>query len=567
MLSIPEAIKTLFKTDGARKNFRAHFCNGERADITNSDVVTESVRFTESICSGETVRFGLTEASMIEFETVGVENISGAVIDCGIEIDTTPLSAAQLSAIAADPGDGVLVLAAASDIGWGFYRIPYGRFRVSACPRNQGAMTHRRVTAYSLSGGKNLTNSPVEDAKLRTLIAASVVSNYTPSIPKLIYAAMGWWSPSVMDAFPKSSGGSWAIGGSLFEQWESADETITVQVSMMSRRATFSDADEIYQLDMSGWDAEAVGTALDWVNETVAAFGGDGASARAAMQQAIAGRMPGGFRFTGDLPVFYPYFVTAATVIPQTLTITLPTTANITVTATVGGSTQTETYSIAALFTSPAVAYKFTTNFPDVRGNYAPTANNERPGRPGFSFVNAYDIAAVTNGWLELNGKYARPGRSGGCDIVSLDSSAPAEIGPGDMPEFWWDEYDISPVGRVKYSYGSGAEAQVIELVIGDGGSVYDLTDNVMLAAMASASPSAIEAILQSGLIPELSKVTYTPVELTMRSWPWIQAGDALELTAEDGTVVNTFAMSRSISGIQLLMDAIESEGGEVMEG
>ena len=67
MLNIPESIKTLFKTDGVRKNFRAHFPTGEYSDITNSDVVSESLRFSESLCSQMPFKFGCAEASVLEF--------------------------------------------------------------------------------------------------------------------------------------------------------------------------------------------------------------------------------------------------------------------------------------------------------------------------------------------------------------------------------------------------------------------------------------------------------------------------------------------------------------------
>ena len=183
-----------------------------------------------------------------------------------------------------------------------------------------------------------------------------------------------------------------------------------------------------------------------------------------------------------------------------------------------------------------------------------------------YSFADSFALYDLVNGYLEVSGLFSRPSRSGGCETIELDNSAPAEIGPADMPEFWWDEYDVSPVGVVRYAYGEGADRQEVDLVIGPGGSVYDLTNNYLLQAMTGATQQDIEAALQAGMIPQLAKVTYTPVELTMRSWPWIQAGDALELTAEDETVVDTYAMTRTIEGIQLLMDAIESKGGELME-
>ena len=89
MLTVPATIQTLFKTDGIRKNFRVHFPNGENADLTNADIVQESVTFTESVCSQNVFQFGLSERSEIDFECVGVQNIYGMTIECGIEIDTS----------------------------------------------------------------------------------------------------------------------------------------------------------------------------------------------------------------------------------------------------------------------------------------------------------------------------------------------------------------------------------------------------------------------------------------------------------------------------------------------
>lgn len=97
MLTIPSAVEEALK-NGAQKNFRVHFPNGERADITNDNIVSESVSFTESICSQSELKFGLAEASVLEFETVGVENIRGAEIEASVEVeyeeevDLTPYS-------------------------------------------------------------------------------------------------------------------------------------------------------------------------------------------------------------------------------------------------------------------------------------------------------------------------------------------------------------------------------------------------------------------------------------------------------------------------------------------
>ena len=94
MLNIPSEIKSLFQRDGVYKNFKVHFPNGEATDFDNEKIQQESVVFTESLCSQQMFKFGLAEASQIEFTAIDVPNILGAAIDCALEIDCTSLGTA-----------------------------------------------------------------------------------------------------------------------------------------------------------------------------------------------------------------------------------------------------------------------------------------------------------------------------------------------------------------------------------------------------------------------------------------------------------------------------------------
>lgn len=89
MLNIPEEVRELLTKGSVKKNFRVHFPNGERADITNANVISESVTLTESLCSQNSLVFGLCESPQIEFETFGVGNIRGNTIECSMEVDVT----------------------------------------------------------------------------------------------------------------------------------------------------------------------------------------------------------------------------------------------------------------------------------------------------------------------------------------------------------------------------------------------------------------------------------------------------------------------------------------------
>lgn len=87
MIQIPEEVKQILKDGIAYKNFRVKFPNGEHEDITNDNIISESVNLTESVCSQDTLKFGLCEASTLQFETFDVDNIKGKIIDCQLEVD------------------------------------------------------------------------------------------------------------------------------------------------------------------------------------------------------------------------------------------------------------------------------------------------------------------------------------------------------------------------------------------------------------------------------------------------------------------------------------------------
>ena len=86
MLTVPDSIKDLLHLDSCKKNIRIHFPNGEREDICNDLIVKDSVSFTESICSQNSLKFGICESPVFECEVVGVSNIIGAAIEVSCEV-------------------------------------------------------------------------------------------------------------------------------------------------------------------------------------------------------------------------------------------------------------------------------------------------------------------------------------------------------------------------------------------------------------------------------------------------------------------------------------------------
>lgn len=144
MLTVPDSIKDLLHLDSCKKNIRIHFPNGERQDICNDLIVKDSVSFTESLCSQNSLKFGLCESPVFECEVVGVSNITGASIEVSCEVFCdSSVSGAEWRL----------------DLEAYVYSIPYGTFVVSECKR-QADMIHRKITAYAMLRLEEISQNP-----------------------------------------------------------------------------------------------------------------------------------------------------------------------------------------------------------------------------------------------------------------------------------------------------------------------------------------------------------------------------------------------------------------------
>lgn len=610
MLTIPSTVQALFKTDGVHKNFRVHFPNGEFPDITNDNVVQESVKFTESLCSQSTFKFGLAEASVLEFETVGIGNMYGMTIEAGIEIDCSSLSAADKTAIASGTWDGTW-----DSVNEMFY-IPYGTFRVESCPRDHQSMAHRQVTAYSESF-PNLTEYP--------------------GLPEFTYASSIYVRQSALEAtafgtglvYQSSSSTTQANSRTYF--WNSNGEQLIFDLydddASPQYELMYNEKQILYQfhytadtlpsfisVDMSDYDAaayEAFGVA---VAKAITDAGLD--ITYNQNKEKIFDSNETALRRHAPW-LFYPCFVSifgtvdAVTyyeviqkVEPGAL---VPVICRSDTKADVGFWCQNGTYSIhQAKF---ACIQKFTqgnnilirvgndmltltstgylTSAPTVTqyglSTYdAPIAINSTGTQKvqyvkhaaditskaisSGTYINSIDYLKIINGLLETRAQFLKTDRFGGFERLRLDDSSPISVSPGDYAECWWDEYDVDPIGTVVANYSSEDNADnVTNITISTGASVYDMTGNEILANISGADLSTITNLIKTNFAPHTDAVAFTPTELTMQGWPWIEAGDALEITAEDATVVDTYALRIEMNGIQHLQSVITAEGGEII--
>lgn len=576
MLNVPNSVKTLYKTDGVRKNFRVHFPNGELPDITNDDVVRESLHFTESLCSQDVFKFGLAEASVLEFETVGISNMYGMTIEASIEIDGSSLSAADKATIAGGTWDGTW------DAVEEVFAIPLGVFRVESCPRDHQAMTHRKVTAYSNSGnGENFMNSfenwltstwrTIETMGYRSYEvlldahladAANLATNYTAH----------QLAPSFSSGESRSVNESITVGGQTLNITASATAANNLYKYSYSIPVSLKAA--IFALQYNDFDNSSV---LSWISSSLQTLGiadsyGSVIDLLGFMIYPFLAPPTWGTGFESGSPAYlFKKYTNPLMCFPTNLNETLRFYANkeITISLSYGGTTLSDTLTMSA--GSPFGLYYFikndTTNDHPVLFNHSGTKTiTNGYSRTYYSFVDSFSLFSVYCAWLELHGQFASQGRTGDIKITTLDPTSPISISPGDYSEMWWDEYDVSPIGTVTVTYNEGDGTQGSgEIVLGSGSSRYDTAGNAFINICNSMTLYEMTTLLSGDFLTNSANIGFTPVELSVQGLPWVEAGDALQITAEDMTVVNTFALRIEMSGIQNLFMKITSQGGQII--
>lgn len=604
MLNIPTTVKNLLAIDGTRKNFRAHFPNGEFPDITNENVVQESVRYSASICSQDSFKFGLVEASSLEFETVGVGNMYGMSIDCFFDVDVSTLTAADQSALAAWTGDGSYTNETDSDIGFPFFSVPLGRFLVKRCPRNHGAMTHRQVTAYTENFAGATQMNPIERNKIAQKTVETPV--YRMAIKQFVAENLAYYDKNVLATLGYNSTVDVKVFSAMFDSgnrgrtaavlYDSSSAQIGSVIVDYNYKTAYTTANgsrgntdqnlygfsmgnhpglDIYNdiaqfIETSGADLSINGydSIADLMHDTVD-IGilprlqiGLGASLDMYKRQS--------YYFTPGDPAadcFYPFIFD-----DQASMAMLDIPYNVTVSYTLNGTTTTETYAPLSELSDDIKLFRYVDSAPTAylggtTLDFAATLNFKLFGNEIFySFINAYSFRKILASYCELLGMFCRPRPSGGYDLIALNKTVRAQITPDEYSELWWDEYDIDNIGTVFYTFTSGSGTQTNEYLISTGTSIYDMTDNYIIEHLTAATPAKIEALIRTTFKPRLAAINYTPIDLTMAAQLHLEPGDYIQLTAEDGTVIYSYIMRRELSGIQMLTDVISSVAGEIIE-
>ena len=628
MLNIPEAIKTLFERDDIHKNFRVHFPNGEFSDITNENIVEESVKFTESFCSQNNFRFGLAESSVLEFETVGAGNMFGMTIDASMEIDTSMLSAAELDEIEAGNYDGELIRAAASDLGFGLYRIPYGRFFVESCPRNHQAMAHRNVVAYSVAqiekynwGDNPAATMSFDIATLRDVFEGDTegfteVGLYEQTGRTYLIAQSNLSTTGSMLYLGQATGQSSAIVPGMRHkvfryiapdtETDKYNEEYVVDIKYESD-AAIDDMGKNFMAELIaiapngypytstgdnyGNTSKAINNSLHLFETAYYVYYSIYDKSRPDYAIRSGRTLPKPIPKPGRYPVSLSNELDAVTGKKITLGaneylrnlwiyIQVPyfvvgeEKAKIEEDIYRSGGLEVKTHypakwPLATDHYRPnwenMTVYAKRINKTGIPISYKSEIKSERPGlQDYYNYSEVADAEIFVNADFELTGNFGKIERTTGkFKRASLDASTPVEITPSNYSELWWDEYDIAKIGNV-YINSEKLGGAVVSISAGQ--SFYDMSDNKIISDLAEAQsmPGITELILTS-FAPETENCYFTPAELTLHGAPWIEAGDALRITAEDETIVETFALRHTINGIQNITSTIEATSGRII--
>ena len=90
MIDVPVRVKDALRDGRLKKNYRFVVLNSDGSTdftIDNNTLVSESVKFDERMCSGDTIKFGLCEGSSLEFQYFDHPNINGRRLNSFIDVE------------------------------------------------------------------------------------------------------------------------------------------------------------------------------------------------------------------------------------------------------------------------------------------------------------------------------------------------------------------------------------------------------------------------------------------------------------------------------------------------
>lgn len=582
MITVPDEIKELLHLDHCKKNIRIHFPGGERSDICNDLIVKDSVSLTESLCSQNTLKFGLCESPVFECEVVGVGNVAGARIEVFCEIYCD----ASVSGAVFRP-----------DLQAYVYPISYGQFVIDSCKR-EADMIHRRIQAYKEIAIRQWNISEAEKGKqiyesaytpnLGYFLAANGINVIEPYTTEELYER---WSSdvsfvdySVTDS-PISNGISIEVGGIEMRFYSSEPQR---------------DFDALYRVEL-----KSVLNLGELQNRISLFFGENNISANLyernkidfdrytaiAFQRRVV-------QFVGSAPnptyapisgsnYLYPYLNNFYTSIAYArYDYQFPTYVRVTKRIYNGSSPIITTEKIDVIDVSAFKAYKRKITSSNTITDLRLTIPTNYPQDKNIDFSQFSDVQSFANGYAELLGIFGSYDRYGGARNVNIKRQfglspeselyptsvlypqgvTGGKLYPQDYQSCWYDDNYIKPFGKIECQYKNTNNEDCLYIYYLSG---YDEQSNSDLYQTYSLDNNAIikSTLWTEAQIEEICEyiasniegVSYMPVDFVGRGLPYVEAGDTFEILTKSNDSITTIVLNRTLSGEQTLTDSYKS--------
>jgi len=571
MLTIPNEIKDLLHLDSCKKNIRIHFPGGERSDICNDLIVMDSVKFTESLCSQDQLKFGLCESPVFECEVVGVGNIKGATIEVSCEVYcSASVTGAEWR----------------TDLQHYIYSIPYGIFLVTDCKR-QSDMNHRRIQAYGGTARLRVDNEMIIQKGIET------------------WSSQTAYTPDVFATIMMLSGSKSRLDQATYTELETLDfDDDYYRIKYVYTESGYGDTYYLYcdviayeitssnQNDLFYFEAENPYKSINEVwNDIFSGF------TQTAIKDRLLSQMqkkvlfgPGTKYISNDTPTqkgsyIYPYQEWQYD--PETLSrwyIFMPYKIYLGVQRL--GSMQVISSSV---FRDKAKIKLYQVNY----DNYPKVTFTVPRNIPvetvpiTYAFdTEALDYIKLFDKVLELSGMFGYLDRFGMLKLINIQQRfglKPAsslypdddvypegvtggKLLPEDYQTCWYDDDYTTPFGAVvcQYKNTSNVDCEYTYYLPGFSADspvntyqIYYLDSNDIIdnSTWTAQQIEAMCAVIASNI----QGVTYMPVEFVGRGLPYVEAGDTFEILTPSSDSITTIVLNRTITGEQVLTDSYKS--------
>lgn len=591
MIQVPDEIKELLHLDTCKKNIRIHFPNGERSDICNDLIVKDSVSFTESLCSQDTLKFGLCEASKFECETVGVGNVKGARIEvsCEVYCDSSVEDAVWQMDLQA----------------W-VYAIPYGTFVIDEAKR-QADLNHRKIVAYGGISGKGWEITDFEENKwLKS-------TNYNPNMGFFITANGFDVTADMVDETEISWSNTQEVGYMLPYTQPIPNLRLFVNVKAdalcwsnqsvyrYNNRTDFT-SNNLFRIDAKYNPIEPI---QKQILDSLAPYNDE------LVQEDINKALYGWMHFYTimtqmssnvgyakeyqlDNEFFYPYatsFYNTTSGFHGETILYIPKRLIITVYDNVRQESVDE-IEIDNLM-EYARAYKRTYKsafslFSDLNYYFTEAEPDDAFGgvaeyNPNFKDFDLQDNASA---FVELRGIFGNVDRYNQTRLINIKQQfgllpnttlypsgslypqgvTGGKLFPNDYQSCWYDDDYTLPYGMIRCQYkNTNSKDKVLNLYFGGftTGSpintyrVYDLSNNAIIKAY-QWTAATIRALCQI-IAANILGVTYMPVDFAGRGLPYVESGDTFEILTKSNDSITTIVLNRTLTGEQTLKDSYKS--------